>query len=163
MMSFHESVICQWQFHWYFSWVGTWWLVEKDSWWCHLVGSDISARWKSVSKTIGGEIFKEIDSWLSSKDWMRVSSEEMKLIASERWNDIFSESWWLCSSEWIDDANESLILANVGLGRCSNGLTVDCCRSVEREFLQKRSKWLHQEYVNWWKKAGWWFMAESWK
>ena len=157
MMSFHESIICQWRLHWFFSWVGTWWLVLSFSWkWyqCEMEECLKNDWWRNIQRD-----------WqlIITRRWMRVSSEEMKVIASKRWNDIFSESWWLCSSEWIDDANESLILANVGFGRCSNGLTVDLCRSAERELHQKRWKWWHQEYVNWWNKAGWWFMAESWK
>ena len=114
---------------------------QKDGW------RDIQRDWQLIITRRLDESFIERDE--------SVSIKEME------WH--FGESWWLCSSEWIDDANESLILANVGFGRCSNGLTVDLCRSAEREFHQKRSKWLYQEYVNWWDKAEWWFMVTSWK
>ena len=137
--------------------------LEHGDWCCHSVGSDISARWKSVSKNDGKrDIQRDWQLIVTRKlDESFIRRDESDCIREMDWH--FGERWWLCSSEWIDDANESLILANVGLGRCSNGLTVDLCRSVEWEFHQKRSKWLSQENVNWWNKAGWWFMVESWK
>ena len=135
--------------------------VDGD-WCCHLVGSYNSARWKSVSKGWVERYSKRL-----TVDCHQKAGWEFH---QKRWNDCikemewhFGESWWLCSSEWIDDANGSLILANVGFGRCSNVLTVDLSRSAEGRSHQKRWKWLHQEYVNCWNKAGWWFVAESWK
>ena len=142
--------------------------LEHGDWWRLTVGVVI---WLKVIVVRDGRVSQKDGKRGVQRDWQLIvikrldesfiRRDESDSIKGMEWH--FGESWWLCSSEWIDDANESLILANVGLGRCSNGLTVDFYRSAEREFHQKRWKWLHQEYVNWCYKAEWWFMVTSWK